>query len=94
MMRYFCASSTTYEQVRSQLDREWGYPNADTKTQTAIPPAAELPVDSSGRVYLAIQNEYCDYVLPSQMLPGLLASGAVNEIDAAAYAAILPPPPF
>ena len=92
-MRYFRSTPAVYEQVRSTLDAAWGYPNAETKTLTAIPPAGELPSDDQGRVYLAISAEYCDFILPSEMLPELLASGAVEEIDAAAYAAVLPPAP-
>lgn len=89
-MRYFRSTYAIYESIRSQLDVAWGYPNAATKTLTAIPPAGELPVDAQGRVYLAIDAAYCDYILPSQMLPELIASGAVEEIDAAAYGAVLP----
>lgn len=82
---------TVYEAIRAQLDSAWGYPSAATKTLTAIPPAADLPCDDQGRVYLAISSEYCDYVLPSQMLPQLLASGAVEEIGEAAYLAVASP---
>lgn len=91
-MRYFRSNAETYEAVRSQLDAAWGYPNAETKTLTAIPPASELPADTQGRVYLAIQSEYCDYILPAQLLPQLLASGAVEEISEATYTASLPNP--
>jgi hypothetical protein len=41
-------------------------------------------------VYLAISAAYCDYILPSEMLPQLLASGAVEEVTAAVYQAVLP----
>lgn len=90
-MRHFRSSHAVYEQVRATLDAAWGYPNAETKTETAIPPASDLPTDEHGRVYLAISDAYCDYLLPSEMLPELLASGAVEEVDEAAYRAILPP---
>lgn len=93
-MRYFRSSPATYEQVRSQLDAAWGYPNEATKTETAIPPAAELPSDSVGRVYLAIQNEYCEYILPSELLPQLLGSGAVEEVAEGVYVALLPSSPY
>lgn len=93
-MRYFRSLPTVYESIRSRLDAAWGYPNDETKTLTAIPPAAELPVDQQGRVYLAIDAAYCDYILPSQMLPELLASGAVEELTAAEYEAALPPRPL
>jgi hypothetical protein len=85
MMRYFRASSTVYESLNAQLDAAYGYPNAATKTARTLPPATELPQDSGGRVYLAITAVYCDYVLPSEMLPPLLASGAVEEITAELY---------
>jgi hypothetical protein len=42
-------------------------------------------------VYLRISAEYCAYNLPSEMLPQLIASGAVEEITAEQYAAMLPP---
>jgi hypothetical protein len=41
-------------------------------------------------VYLAVSAAYCDYVLPGQMLPELIATGAVEEITAEDYAAVLP----
>lgn len=91
-MRYFRSIAAVYESIRSQLDAAWGYPNAETKTLTAIPSVGELPTDPQGRVYLAISAEYCEYILPSQMLPELLASGAVEEIDAAAYESVFPTP--
>lgn len=93
-MRYFRSTAAVYEAIRSKLDAAWGYPNAETKTETAIPPAGNLPKDAEGRVYLVVSAEYCDYILPSEMLPQLLASGAVEEIDEATYRAILPPSPM
>jgi hypothetical protein len=80
-----------YTGVCSQLDAAYGYPNAETKTERALPLPEELPADAQGRVYLAISQEYCDYILPSEMLPQLLASGAVEEVTAAVYEALLPP---
>ena len=91
MLRHFRSTPPTYEAIRAQLDAAYGYPNAETKTLTAIPPASELPTDSQGRVYLAISAVYCDYVMPSQMLPQLLASGAVEETDEATYRAATQP---
>jgi len=92
-VRYFRSTPAVYGSICSQLDAAYGYPNAETKTERALPLAAELPTDAQGRVYLAISAEYCDYVLPSEMLPQLLASGAVEEVDAATYTALLPPMP-
>lgn len=92
-MRYFRSSAAVYGSICSQLDAAWGYPNAATKTERALPLADTLPTDTQGRVYLAISADYCDYILPSQMLPELIASGAVEEITAEQYQAVLPPMP-
>lgn len=91
-VRYFRSQPEVYESVRASLDAEYGYPNAATKTLTSISPVGHLPTDDAGRVYLAISAEYCDYVLPSQMLPELIASGLVEELTAEEYAAVLPQP--
>jgi hypothetical protein len=93
-MRYFRSTPDVYTAVCVQLDAAYGYPNAETKTLRSLPLADDLPSDDQGRVYLAITADYCDYILPSQLLPELLASGAVEEIDEAAYWAIMPPSPF
>ena len=85
MMRYFRASVAVYESICTQLDVAYGYPNEATKTQRTLPLAQELPSDAAGRVYLALNADYCEYILPSEMLPQLLASGAVEEITHADY---------
>lgn len=87
-VRYFRSTADVYEQIRATLDAAYGYPNEATKTETAIPPADTLPRDESGRVYLGISSEYCDYILPSQMLGEMLASGAVEEISPEVYATV------
>jgi hypothetical protein len=89
-MKYFRSTPDVYGLICSQLDAAYGYPDADTKTLRALPMADDLASDSEGRVYLAISGEYCQYVLPSQLLPQLLASGAVEEITAAEYMAVMP----
>lgn len=90
-MRYFRSAPTVYASICAQLDAAYGYPNVETKTLRTLPLASELPSDSQGRVYLSISSEYCDFILPSEMLPQLLASGAVEEIDEATYRAATPP---
>jgi hypothetical protein len=81
--------------VRAALDAAWGFPNAETKTQTAIDPADTAPRASDGRVMLVISSEYCGYEPAATMLPQLLASGAVEEITEAEYqAAVQPPDPL
>ena len=92
-MRYFRTTPAVYAGICSQLDAAYGYPNAETKTERTLPLAADLPADGQGRVYLAVDAAYCDYILPGEMLPQLLATGAVEEVDAATYAAVLPTMP-
>ena len=90
-MRYFRSTPAVYADICAQLDAAYVYPNAETKTQRTLPFVADLPTDEQGRVYLAISAAYCDYILPSEMLPQLLAAGLVEEIMASQYAAVLPP---
>jgi hypothetical protein len=92
-MRYFRAvSSVVYESVRAEFDLIWGYPNNNTKTETAIPPASESPSDTQGRVYLLASEAECEYPAIAARLPGILASGQVEEISASEFAAQFPPP--
>jgi hypothetical protein len=89
-MRYFRSTPAVYADICSQLDAAYGYPNAETKTERSLPLAADLPADGQGRVYLVISAAYCDYNLPSELLPQLIAAGLVEEITAEQYAAVLP----
>lgn len=89
-MRYFRASLAVYASICEQLDAAYGYPNEATKTYRALPLASELPSDPQGRVYLAVSDDQCQYILPSEMLPELLASGAVDEVTETTYRALLP----
>jgi len=91
MTRYFRSTDEVLSLVNAQLDAAYGYPNEATRTNTALPPAAECPHDSEGRVYLAVDGAYCDFILPSEMLPQLIDSGMAEEIDEATYRSILPP---
>lgn len=92
VIRYFRADASVYQSICEQLDAAYGYPNAETKTERTLPVVSTLPSDSSGRVYLSLPAEFCEYTLPSQLLPQLLASGAVEEITAEQYQAALPAP--
>jgi len=87
MIRYFRSTAAVYSGICGELDLAYNYPNPATKTQRTLPPEAELPHDRQGRVYLSVDAAYCQFILPGQMLPGLLASGAVEEIDEATYRA-------
>jgi hypothetical protein len=90
-MRYFRAAPAVYVDICAQLDAAYGYPNPETKTLRSLPLAADLPSDDQGRVYLAVSAEYCEYNLPGELLPQLIAAGLVEELTAAQYAAVLPP---
>jgi hypothetical protein len=92
MLRFFRSTDAVYEQVRATLDAAWGFPNAETKTETALDPASSAPHDNQGRVYLVIAGEYCDYEPAGTLLPGLLAVGSVVEISEADYIAAFPLP--
>lgn len=90
-MRYFRSDAIAYESIRSQLDAAWTLPN-DKGTSTCIAPVASAPHDASGRVLLAVRPEFCEFDAVASVLPQLLASGAVEEIDAATYWASQPQP--
>ena len=90
MTRYFRSTPAVYADICVKLDAAYGYPNVATKTLRTLPPTGELMTDRQGRVYLAIPAEYCGYILPGQMLPELLASGAVEEVTQAEYESVLP----
>jgi hypothetical protein len=89
-MRYFRSTPAVYADICAQLDAAYGYPNEATKTLRALPLVGDLPADNQGRVYLAVSAAYCDYNLPSELLPQLIAAGLVEEITAAQYASVLP----
>lgn len=90
-MRYFRSTPAVYADICAQLDAAYGYPNEATKTLRTLPLAADLPSDGQGRVYLAVTADYCEYNLPSELLPQLLAAGLVEEITAGQWAAVQPP---
>lgn len=91
-MRFFRSTPEVYEQVRATLDQAWSLP-ADNGTHTCIEPEQTAPHDSAGNVLLAVNEEFCGYSGANEMLPHLLASGAVEEIDEATYHAALPQTP-
>lgn len=93
VVRYFRATPAVYVDICSQLDAAYGYPNQATKTERALPLVADLPTDKQGRVYIAVDNAYCEYNLPAELLPQLIAAGLVDEITKADYAAVVPQPP-
>lgn len=90
--RFFRSDSATYESVRHTLDQAWGLPNG-AGTVTCIQPAATAPKDGQGRVVLAVDAAFCDYTVAADLLPQLLASGAVEEITDSDYRSALPESP-
>mgnify|MGYP001548405933 FL=1 len=91
MIRYFRAMPAVYADICAQLDAAYGYPNPATKTQRTLPVVDKLPADAAGRVYLRVSAAYCEFVLPRELLPQLMAAGLVEELTAEQYAAVLPP---
>lgn len=87
-MRFFKASESVYENVRLTLNNSWGLPDS-TGTQTCYLPAKDAPRDSQGNLVLAVDDGFCDYTVAKDMLPQLLASGAVEEITESDYWACL-----
>lgn len=88
--RCFRVDETVYESVRLSLDAAWGH-GPDAGTATCVDPASVAPRDSQGRILLAVRPEFVQFDAVAAILPQLLASGAVEEIDEAEYrAAILP----
>lgn len=90
--RFFRSDAATYESIRTTLDTAWGLPDG-SGTVTCIQPAATAPRDSQGRVVLAVDAAFCDYTVAADLLPQLLASGAVDEITEAEYRAAFPQVP-
>lgn len=74
-----------YEQVRLALDAAWGH----VPPTTCIDPADVAPRDASGRIVLAVRQEFAEFPAAAAMLPELLASGQIEEIDAATYMAAI-----
>lgn len=93
-MRFFRATKTVYDDVCRQLDAAYGYPNTETKTARSLPLSSDLMADASGRVYLAVSAEYCEYNLPAELLPQLIAGGLVEELTQQQFMAVLPPSPY
>lgn len=87
--RYFrcIAGDALYEHVRLSLDDAWGH----VAPVTCISAASRAPKDSHGRIVLAVWDFFCEYEAVLPILPELLGSGAVEEIDAETYMAVVNP---
>jgi hypothetical protein len=80
------SDDAVYEQVRLGLDAAWGH----VPPETCVDPAAVAPRDSQGRILLAVRPEFVAFDAVAAMLPQLLASGVVEEIDASEYQPVAP----
>lgn len=89
-MIYLRATPAVYEQARAQMDAARGLP-ANGQI-TSFSPAISAPTDAHGRVMLGLRES--DLTAPGAegLLEQLLASGAVEEIDAATYQAAMSAP--
>jgi hypothetical protein len=81
--RYFRAAEATYQAVRQQLDAAWGLPA--NGQESCYAPAVRGVRDADGMMLLAVNQEFATWEPAASLLPQLLASGAVEEIDAATY---------
>jgi len=88
MRGFRTASDDVYEQARLTLDAAWGHKSPTT----CFEPAATAPRDAQGRIVLAVDDEFCEYSVAVDLLPQLLAAGMVEEIEAAAYYAVVNAP--
>lgn len=88
--RFFRATPDVYENVRAQIDAAWGYPTP-AGTQTCIPPASDQVKDASGKCVIGVAVDWCGWEPVATLLPQLLAVGAVEEMTADEYWAIVSP---
>lgn len=90
IQRYFRSDVGTYETVRNSLNAAWGFPNAGTASCFLPADDPTAPIDNTGRIYLAVTDEWCQWDEVAAVLPGLLASGAIEEVTREQYLAALP----
>jgi hypothetical protein len=74
-------SDAVYEAARHTLDDAWGL----SPPITSISPATDAPRDVAGRIVLGVRLEYLEYPVAVDLLPQLIASGAVEEITLGEY---------
>lgn len=74
-----------YDTIRGQLDKAWGHPNPETKTETCLPPACDATKDIDGAILISVENSMCEWSPAAEMLPQLVNAGAITEITEAEY---------
>ena len=88
-MRFFRASSSLYEAIRSQLDAAYQVPAGET----SITPADQAPIDDEGRCYVAVREEHCEQEPWLSGIQQAIAMGA-EEVTGEQYQAVLPQADF
>lgn len=84
--RFFRTSDAAlYEQVRLGLDAAWGH----VPPTTCIDPADVAPRDATGRIVLAVRQEFAQFPAAAAIIPQLLSGGLVHEINEAEYRAAI-----
>lgn len=84
--RFFIADAAAYEAGRAAMDSAWNHPRAGT--QSCLPPAAELPKHTDGRVIVEVWDVDMTMEPAAQILANAIAVGAVAELTYAEYRAI------
>lgn len=87
IQRFFRSSPAVYADVLATLDAAWGFPK--NGFDHVFLPLNYAP-QKDGMAYLAIQAADAEMEPASEMLPQLLASGAVVEVTQADYRAAMP----
>lgn len=87
IQRYFRSSPAVYVAVLDDINAAWGLPA--NGQESAFAPVESAP-QAGGLVYLAVWDFFCEYEAVAAVLPSLLASGQVEEIDRQAYLDALP----
>ena len=91
---YRITSDEVYESTRLALDAHWGHPGV--RAVTCIDAAAVAPRDINGNILLSVRSEWLEWPIVQQLMPQLIATGAVSEITEQDYHGSQPqrPAPF
>lgn len=85
--RFFRSTPAVYSQVLDTLDAAWGFPKYGC--QHVFLPLSYAP-QKDGLAYLAIQAADAEMEPADELLPQLLAAGAVVEVTQADYRNAMP----
>lgn len=85
--RFFRSSPAVYSEVLATLDAAWSFPK--NGFQHCFVPLSYAP-QKGGLAYLAIQAADAEMEPANELLPQMLAAGAVVEVTQADYRAAMP----